>query len=73
MRLLGTMNAPYGTNIPHPMVLPVTEGSRTRYMMVTFDGTQYAEPALGYGTHGDFLVMTAPETWDRPEFPPRGG
>jgi hypothetical protein len=70
-RLLGDLNAPYGSNIPHPMVLPITEGDRTRYIMVTFDGTQYAEPTLGYGTHGDFLVMTAPETWDRPEFPPR--
>jgi hypothetical protein len=70
-RLLGNLNAPYGSNIPHPMVLPITEGDRTRYIMVTFDGTQYAEPALGYGTHGDFLVMAAPETWDRPEFPPR--
>jgi hypothetical protein len=40
------------------MVFPVTERARTRYMMVTFDGTQFAEPILGYGTHGDFLVMT---------------
>jgi hypothetical protein len=54
MRPQGTLDAPYGTNIPHPMVFRY----RNRYWMVTFDGTQYAEPVLGYGTHGDFIVMT---------------
>jgi hypothetical protein len=54
MRPHGTLDAPYGTNIPHPMVFRY----RDRYWMVTFDGTQYAEPVLGYGTHGDFIVMT---------------
>jgi hypothetical protein len=68
VNLLGHLNAPYGTNIPHPMVFPISERSRTRYMMVTFDGTQYAEPVLGYGTHGDFLVMSAPETRRGREF-----
>jgi len=54
MRLLGTLDAPYGTNIPHPMVVPVRGG----HWLLTFDGTQYAEPVLGYGGHGDFIVMT---------------
>jgi hypothetical protein len=54
MRLLGTLDAPYGTNIPHPMVVPV----RNKYWLLTFDGTQYAEPVLGYGGHGDFIVMS---------------
>jgi hypothetical protein len=54
MRLQGTLDAPYGTNIPHPMIVPV----RGEYWMLTFDGTQYAEPVLGYGGHGDFIVMT---------------
>lgn len=54
MRPQGTLNAPYGTNIPHPMVFQY----RDRYWMVTFNGTQYAEPVLGYGGHGDFIVMT---------------
>lgn len=54
MRPQGTLDAPYGTNIPHPMVFRY----RNRYWMVTFNGTQYAEPVLGYGTHGDFIVMT---------------
>jgi hypothetical protein len=48
--LRGHLSAPYGTNIPHPMIFPVTEHNRTRYMMVTFDGTQSADPVLGYGT-----------------------
>jgi hypothetical protein len=55
MRQLGTLNAPYGTNIPHPMVVPV----RDRWWLLTFDGTQYAEPILGFGGHGDFIVMAA--------------
>jgi len=54
MRLLGTLDAPYGTNIPHPMIVPV----RDRHWLLTFDGTQYAEPVLGYGGHGDFIVMS---------------
>ena len=54
MRPQGTLNAPYGTNIPHPMVFQY----RDKYWMVTFNGTQYAEPVLGYGGHGDFIVMT---------------
>ncbi|MBB4904369.1 hypothetical protein [Actinophytocola algeriensis] len=54
MRPQGTLDAPYGTNIPHPMVFQY----RNKYWMVTFDGTQYAEPVLGYGGHGDFIVMT---------------
>jgi hypothetical protein len=55
MRLLGTLDAPYGTNIPHPMIVPVGRD----WWMLTFDGTQYAEPVLGYGGHGDFIVMRA--------------
>ncbi|MGH3329503.1 MAG: hypothetical protein ACRDPT_17220 [Streptomycetales bacterium] len=70
-RLLGELAAPYGSNIPHPMVIPVPENRRTRYVMVTFDGDQFAERQLGYGTHGDVLVMTAPQTRPGHEFPPR--
>jgi hypothetical protein len=59
MRHLGRLDAPYGTNIPHPMVVPLPERGRSRWHMLTFDGTQYAEPVLGYGGHGDFIVMRA--------------
>ncbi|MCS7479448.1 hypothetical protein ACFFQW_39855 [Umezawaea endophytica] len=53
MRKLGTLDAPYGTNIPHPVLLPVGRD----WWLITFDGTQYAEPVLGYGGHGDLVVM----------------
>ncbi|PSL56059.1 hypothetical protein B0I31_104350 [Saccharothrix carnea] len=56
MRKLGTLDAPYGTNIPHPMLLPVGR----EWWLITFDGTQYAEPVLGYGGHGDLIVMRSP-------------
>jgi hypothetical protein len=73
MRFVGFLNAPYPTNIPHPMVVPVPipRAGRTRYLMVTFNGTQYYEEILGYGTHGDFFVMEADQVVDGYEFPPR--
>ena len=56
MRQLGVLDAPYVTNIPHPQIVDVPGGG---HLMVTFDGTQYAENVMGYGGHGDVLVMTA--------------
>jgi hypothetical protein len=53
MRRVGELDAPYETNIPHPQLLPHDGG----YLLVTFDGTQYAEELLGYGSHGDVFVM----------------
>ncbi|MEO6087538.1 MAG: hypothetical protein ABIQ18_30950 [Umezawaea sp.] len=55
MRKLGTLDAPYGTNIPHPVLLPVGRD----WWLITFNGTQYAEPVLGYGGHGDLIIMRA--------------
>jgi hypothetical protein len=55
LRKLGTLNAPYGTNIPHPMLVRIGG----RWWLTTFDGTQYAEDVLGYGGHGDFILMQA--------------
>ncbi|MFL5864783.1 MAG: hypothetical protein ACJ780_29150, partial [Solirubrobacteraceae bacterium] len=75
MRFIGFLNAPYPTNnIPHPMVfpVPVPRTRSTRYQMVTFEGTQYYENILGYGTHGDFLVMKAAQVSRGYEFAPRG-
>ncbi|HEU4519984.1 MAG TPA: hypothetical protein VFS03_10755, partial [Microvirga sp.] len=73
MRPLGSLKAPYGTNIPHPQVVPVTREGRTSYLLITFNGTQYHEPVLGYGTHGDVIVMRARQTSAVPEFAPRAG
>jgi hypothetical protein len=58
MTQVGTLDAPHPSNIPWPMVFP-TPGprNRTRWMMVTFDGTAYHRDVLGYGTHGEVLVM----------------
>jgi len=61
VRFLGTLDAPYGSNIPHPQIVPVTVGGRTDWRLITFNGTQYAEPVLGYGTHGDVIIMRAGE------------
>jgi len=40
--------------------------------MLTFDDTQYHEPVLGYGTHGDFIVLRAAQTVRGHEFPLQG-
>ncbi len=56
MSLRGTLDAPYGTNIPHPQLVPRPGGG---WLLVTFDGTQFDERVLGYGSHGDVLVMAS--------------
>jgi hypothetical protein len=83
MNLVGTLNAPYVTNIPHPMITPLPDlpgQGDTKWIMLTFNETFfYIDPVpglvnvgLGYGTHGNFVVMDGP-TWERYyEFPPPG-
>lgn len=56
VKSLGALDAPYGTNIPHPQLIPRPGGG---YLMVTFDGKQYAEDVLGYGGHGDVIIMSS--------------
>ncbi len=56
MKRLGALDAPYGTNIPHPQIVERPDGG---WLMVTFEGTQYAEDVLGYGGHGDVVIMSA--------------
>ena len=60
----GYLDAPHPTSIPHPMVVPIPIRSRrrTKYIMITFNGTQYYIDRLGYGTHGDFYAMDAKQT-----------
>jgi hypothetical protein len=71
----GYLDAPHPTNIPHPQIVPIPFRSngrtRTKYILITFNGTQYYEPVLGYGTHGDFIVMQAKQTVRGREFPRR--
>jgi hypothetical protein len=77
---LGYLNADFTSNIPHPMVTPLPVDGNTKWIMLTFDGTDFygwpgPEPPdyepLDYGTHGKFYVLDGP-TWDGYyEFPPR--
>ncbi|WP_222266466.1 hypothetical protein [Modestobacter marinus] len=59
LRRLGDLAAPYGTNIPHPAVVRAGQGRRAPWWLLTFDGTAWHEDVLGYGTHGDFVVLGA--------------
>lgn len=54
MREIGTLEAPYPSNLPWPSLLE-HDG---RWLMVTFDGTPHGGRVAGYGTHGDVLVFS---------------
>lgn len=56
MNRVGVLDAPYGSNIPHPQLV---EPPGRAPLLVTFDGRPYARRTLGYGTHGDVVVMRA--------------
>ena len=75
LRFDGYLDAPHPTNIPHPMIVPIPIRSggrrRTKYIMITFNGEQYYERLLGYGTHGHFYVMQAEQRVRGYEFSPR--
>ena len=58
MRRKGRLDAPYPTNIPHPQLLRRDDGS---WLMISFDGTQYAEKTMGYGGHGDRVIPSEPK------------
>lgn len=55
MREVGTLDAPYGSNIPWPSVV-AHDGT---WSMLSFDGTTYGGALPGYGTHGDVIVLGA--------------
>ncbi len=59
LKRLGTLDAPYGTNIPHPQIVERPGGG---YLIVTFDGKQYGEDVLGYGGHGDVVILSSSPT-----------
>jgi hypothetical protein len=54
MRQTGALDAPYPTNIPWPTLAPLEEGS---WLVLTFNGRPAGGKLLGYGTHGDLVVM----------------
>jgi hypothetical protein len=62
MQRVGRLDAPYPTNIPHPQLLRRPgrpEGEPGSWLMISFDGTQYAEKTMGYGGHGDVVIMAS--------------
>ncbi|GHE49698.1 hypothetical protein GCM10018785_19020 [Streptomyces longispororuber] len=64
MRPHRRLDAPYPLGTPFPEVFPLTDrNGRKRWLMVTSDGREYEEgsahPVLGYGVHGDVVVMRA--------------
>lgn len=56
---VGSLDAPYLSNIPHPQLVTVPGPSGPRHLIVTFNGSQYAEGVLGYGGHGDLVILEA--------------
>jgi hypothetical protein len=72
MHRIGSLQAPYGTNIPHPMVVPNGRPGQSPWWLVSFDGTPWHEDVLGYGTHGDVLVMAGHPHEDHPPAPAGG-
>jgi hypothetical protein len=56
MRRVGRLDAPYPSNIPHPQLLRRADGS---WLMVTFNGRRLAGKVMGYGGHGDVVILRA--------------
>ncbi|MGN0064495.1 MAG: hypothetical protein ACI379_09655 [Nocardioides sp.] len=56
MHQIGTLDAPYPSNIPWPCLVPPGDAGGP-WLMLTFDGTPRDPGLLGYGTHGDLIVM----------------
>jgi hypothetical protein len=57
MNEVGTLDAPYPSNIPWPSLVRHEGG----WLLMTFDGTPYGGGVAGYGTHGDVLVLRTEE------------
>ncbi len=57
LRQTGRLHAPYPTNIPWPTVVETEAG----WVLVTFDGTRAGGDLVGYGSHGDLVVMRSSE------------
>lgn len=50
---VGVLDAPYPTNLPWPTLARLDDG----WLLATFDGTPAGGDLLGYGTHGDVVLM----------------
>lgn len=59
MHEIGTLAAPYPSNIPWPTLIPPDpDVAGDAWRMLTFDGTRSGGPLAGYGTHGDLIVLS---------------
>jgi hypothetical protein len=54
MQEIGTIEAPYLTNIPWPMLVPLADGE---WLMLGFNATRAGGEVLGYGTHGEVVIL----------------
>jgi hypothetical protein len=57
LREIGALDAPYPTNLPWPTLVPEADG----WLMVTFNGRPEGGPLVGYGSHGDVVLMRSRE------------
>jgi len=53
LRQVGALDAPYPSNLPWPNLARDDQG----WLLVTFDGAPAGGTLLGYGTHGDVVVL----------------
>ena len=53
MTEVGAVDAPYPTNIPWAMVVPDADG----WLMLSFNGARAGGELLGYGTHGEVVLL----------------
>ena len=56
MKEIGTLDAPYPTNIPWPTLLPVSDEDGSDVLMIGFNGRPWGGSLLGYGTHGAVVI-----------------
>lgn len=59
LRQVGTLDAPYPSNLPWPTITRLADGS---WLMVTFNGSRWGGGLLDYGTHGQVVFLRAAAT-----------
>ena len=52
LRQVGSLQAPYPTNLPWPTIVPTPQGM----LLIGFDGTPSGGRLAGYGTHGAVVI-----------------
>lgn len=57
MQQVGALDAPYPTNLPWPSLLRDESSPDGGWLMLCFNGRPHGSRLLGYGTHGDLVVM----------------